>query len=217
AMAMAARRALLRGVVFDLDGTLRVPPSLDLQALRGAILKDGHRSPEQVAKALQAIDSADMQRQEGCGSAIAGAKEVCDHIDASNLHRAIITLSSSDDAQRFQAEVNNRSPFSPVFGKEYSSLKPSAHPLMQVCRQWCVGPRQVLMVGDSPRYDIACGNAAGALTCLVDPLFRYNNIDRQLPMHHRPIFKVHSLFELKHLIQQLQIRRWDFHVGELAV
>ncbi|MCO5573603.1 hypothetical protein L7F22_027375 [Adiantum nelumboides] len=208
---MAVRRSILRGVVFNLEGTLRVPPSLDLQALRQAISKDAdHRSPEQKAKALQAIDSAvdaqhQQQQQLGGSGAILGAKEVCDFIDARGLLRALITSSSEDDMQRFLqlAELNNCSQqFNPMIGKEYSSLKPFPDPLLHVFKQWGAKPWHVLMVGDTPAYDVACGNAVGSLTCLVDPLFQYKN--DTLPRQHRPTFKIHSLQELMCLIQRLQ-------------
>ncbi|MCO5592885.1 hypothetical protein L7F22_046889 [Adiantum nelumboides] len=206
---MAVRRSILRGVVFNLEGTLRVPPSLDLQALRQAISKDvDHRSPEQKAKALQAIESAvDAQHQQQLGGsgAISRAKEVCDFIDARGLLRALITSSSEDDTQRFLqlAELNTCSQqFNPVIGKEYSSLKPSQDPLLDVFKQWGAKPWHVLMVGDTPAYDVACGNAVGSLTCLVDPLFRYKN--DTLPRQHRPTFKIHSLQELMGLLQRLQ-------------
>ncbi|MCO5591558.1 hypothetical protein L7F22_045545 [Adiantum nelumboides] len=206
---MAVRRAILRGVVFDLDDILCVPSSLDLQALRRVISNDAdHRSPEQKIKALQAIDSAvDVQRQQQLGGsgAIFGAKEVCDFIDARGLLRAIITSSSEDDAQRFLqlSELNTCSQqFNPVIGKEYTSLKPSPDPLLHVFKQWSAKPWHVLMVGNTSAYDVARGNAAGSLTCLVDPLFRYKN--DTLPRQHRPTFKVHSLHELMGLIQRLQ-------------
>ncbi|MCO5546865.1 hypothetical protein L7F22_000302 [Adiantum nelumboides] len=132
-------------------------------------------------------------------------QEICDLIDARGLLCVIITSSSEDDAQRFLqlAKLNTCSQqFNPVIGKEFSSLKPSPDPLLHVFKQWGAKPWHVLMVGDTPAYNIACGNAVGSLTCLVHPLFCYKN--DTLPRQHRPTFKVHSLQELMGLIQRLQ-------------
>ena len=56
-----------------------------------------------------------------------------------------------------------------------------------------------MMVGDSVNDDIACGQSAGAITCLLDESGKYNSTDTHLSP--QPYFKVNSLFELSKLLE----------------
>ncbi|EFJ28384.1 hypothetical protein SELMODRAFT_93629 [Selaginella moellendorffii] len=195
---MGLVKAVLRGVVVDLDGTLRIPPTLDLRALKATVASRVYSSPKEAELALQAVERAGRSNK----WALPGAAELCSFIDSKKLRRGMITRSSTRDAENFEAEelaVGSR--FSPILGNEASAMKPSPQPLLRVCETWGVNPGEVLMVGDSAKDDVACGKSAGAMTCLVDPLFRYK-ID-ELPLHQRPDFKVHSLHELKALIDDM--------------
>ncbi|XP_024539423.1 haloacid dehalogenase-like hydrolase domain-containing protein At2g33255 [Selaginella moellendorffii] len=195
-------RKSLHGVVCDLDGTLRIPPSLDLKALLSSLANRKFPSKDEAELARQAVERAKALRSSGKAS-LPGALELCDFIDSIPLPRAIITLSSRADVQKHEAKELARASrrFSPIFGGQEKVVKPSPEPLLRVCHKWGVEPGQVLMVGDSAKYDVACGNSAGAITCLIDPLFRYR-ID-ELTGERRPDFVVHSLHEIQELIRKI--------------
>jgi phosphoglycolate phosphatase-like HAD superfamily hydrolase len=55
------------------------------------------------------------------------------------------------------------------------------------------------MVGDSPADDMACGNAAGALTILIDYQRKYDAA--ALPAQHQPRHHVHSMREVIEVLQ----------------
>ena len=56
------------------------------------------------------------------------------------------------------------------------------------------------MVGDSPADDIACGNAAGAVTILIDYERRYEVA--ALPAAHQPTHHVYSMPEVINVLAQ---------------
>jgi hypothetical protein len=49
-----------------------------------------------------------------------------------------------------------------------ASLTLPSQALLHICRTWGAPPSRVIMVGDSVKDDIVCGNRAGAVTVLVD-------------------------------------------------
>jgi histidinol phosphatase-like enzyme len=52
--------------------------------------------------------------------------------------------------------------------------KPSPEALIHICDTWGIPPASVIMVGDSAKDDIVCGNRAGGVTVLLDSEGRYS-------------------------------------------
>lgn len=53
--------------------------------------------------------------------------------------------------------------------------KPSPEALIHICDTWGIPPSSVIMVGDSAKDDVVCGNRAGAVTVLLDSEGRYSS------------------------------------------
>ncbi|KAF6141065.1 hypothetical protein GIB67_006510 [Kingdonia uniflora] len=88
--------------------------------------------------------------------------------------------------------------FSPALSREFRPYKPNPAPLLHICSTWDIRPSEVMMVGDSLKDDIACGKEAGAVTCLLDEIGRYNSSDF---VDLKPDFKVSSLVEVFSLLE----------------
>ncbi|KAJ7979758.1 Haloacid dehalogenase-like hydrolase domain-containing protein [Quillaja saponaria] len=179
-----SQRARLRGVVFDMDGTLTVPV-IDFAAMYGAVLgEDEYRrikaerpsgvdilheiekwSPEKQRKAYDTI--ADYERQ-GLDhlQIMPGAAELCGYLDSKKLRRGLITRNVKSAVDLFHKRFGIT--FSPALSREFRPYKPDPAPLLHICSAWEVQPNEVIMVGDSLKDDVACGKRAGVFTCLLD-------------------------------------------------
>jgi histidinol phosphatase-like enzyme len=64
--------------------------------------------------------------------------------------------------------------------------KPSPIALQHICESWGIQPSEVIMVGDSAKDDIVCGNCAGAVTVLLDSEGRYSVPEGAATLQVRP-------------------------------
>ncbi|KAJ1281613.1 hypothetical protein BS78_04G319000 [Paspalum vaginatum] len=205
-------RRPLRGVVFDMDGTLTVPV-IDFPAMYREVL--GGDAAYAAARAagggsvdiLHSIEAwaPDKQRQayeviarferEGLGrlQIMPGASELCGFLDAKQIRRGLITRNVKDAVDLFHQRFGIT--FTPALSREFRPYKPDPAPLLHICSTWNIPAHEVIMVGDSPKDDIVCGKRAGAFTCLLDETGRYGRHD-SLPEEVKPDFKVSSLTEV---------------------
>uniref|UniRef100_A0A0C9RIG2 TSA: Wollemia nobilis Ref_Wollemi_Transcript_16544_997 transcribed RNA sequence n=1 Tax=Wollemia nobilis TaxID=56998 RepID=A0A0C9RIG2_9CONI len=205
----------LRGVVFDMDGTLTVPV-LDFALMKRLVLGDDHpdiksgntagidilheieqMSPDRQLKAYSII--TDMERQAHQRLQIMpGAMELCELLDSRQIRRGLITRNIKASVDLFHLRFGMKE-FSPALSREFHPYKPNPAPLLNICTTWAVLPSEVMMVGDSLKDDVVCGKRAGTITCLLDESGKYSNTDASVNEH--PDFKVNSLFELSTLLQ----------------
>ncbi|KAB2061875.1 hypothetical protein ERO13_A10G106500v2 [Gossypium hirsutum] len=213
---VAAAKSRLRGVVFDMDGTLTVPV-IDFAAMYKAVLGDVEykrikaENPSGI-DILHHIDSWTAEKQQEAYKIIAdfekqgldrlqimpGAAELCGFLDAKKIRRGLITRNVKDAVDLFHQRFGMM--FSPALSREFRPYKPNPAPLLHICSTWDVQPNEVMMVGDSLKDDVACGKNAGALTCLLDENGRYGSQDfANLDL--TPDFKVSSLIEVHSLLK----------------
>ncbi|TVU27716.1 hypothetical protein EJB05_19213 [Eragrostis curvula] len=212
APAPAQRRRPLRGVVFDMDGTLTVPV-IDWPAMHREIF--GGETAYAAARAagggtidiLHLIESwgPDLQRhayeviarfeREGLDrlQIMPGASELCKFLDAKQIRRGLITRNVKDAVDLFHQRFGM--PFVPALSREFRPYKPDPAPLLHICSTWNIPAHEVIMVGDSLKDDVVCGKRAGAITCLLDETGRYGPHD-SLPEDVKPDFMVSSLAEV---------------------
>lgn len=160
----------LRGIVFDLDGTL-VNSALDFDRMRremelppGApILEALAELPAERARLCRAI--LDRHERAGCERAMLmpGAREFLAELDHRGLRRAIFTRNARRLVLALLARLNLE--FDPVLAREDAPAKPDPTALWQVCKRWGIAPGEVLMIGDF-RFDIEAGRNAGMQTAL---------------------------------------------------
>ncbi|CAN6232940.1 unnamed protein product [Urochloa humidicola] len=173
APAQRSRRPL-RGVVFDMDGTLTVPV-IDFPAMHREVL--GGDAAYAAARAAAGGGSFDILRciedmaphkqrhayevitrfeKEGLDrlQIMPGASELCGFLDTKQIRRGLITRNVKDAVDLFHQ-----------------------------------------------RFGVVCGKRAGAFTCLLDETGRYGPHD-SLPEEVKPDFKVSSLNEVFTVLEE---------------
>lgn len=206
----------LRGVVFDMDGTLTVPV-IDFQAMYKKVLgQDMYESIKLKSPSgidiLHHIETWEADKQQTAYQIIAdferqglerlqimpGASELCGFLDSKKIRRGLITRNVKSAVDLFHQRFGIL--FSPALSREFRPYKPDPGPLLHICSTWEMEPNEVIMIGDSLKDDVACGKRAGAFTCLLDETGRYAapeyaNVD------HKPDYTVSSLAEVISLLE----------------
>ncbi|KQK01340.1 haloacid dehalogenase-like hydrolase domain-containing protein At2g33255 isoform X2 [Brachypodium distachyon] len=173
ASAAARHRGPLRGVVFDMDGTLTVPvidfPAMYREVLGGdAAYAAAREAGGGSVDILHCIESWGPDEQRRAYEAIArferdgldrlqimpGASELCGFLDARQIRRGLITRNVKGAVDLFHQ-----------------------------------------------RFGIVCGKRAGAFTCLLDETGRYGPHD-SIPDDVKPDFKVSSLSEVLSVLEE---------------
>ncbi|XP_065862935.1 haloacid dehalogenase-like hydrolase domain-containing protein At2g33255 isoform X2 [Euphorbia lathyris] len=205
----------LRGVVFDMDGTLTVPV-IDFTAMYKAVLGEVEYSrikaenpsgidilhhienwnPDKQRKAYEIILDYERQGLDRL-QIMPGAVELCGFLDSKQL-RGLITRNVKEAVDLFH--LRSGVMFSPALSREFRPYKPDPSPLLHICSTWEVQPNEVMMVGDSLKDDVVCGKRAGAFTCLLDEKGRYGSTDFA-NSEAEPDFKVSSLSEVHSLLE----------------
>ncbi|KAK2401852.1 hypothetical protein P8452_08479 [Trifolium repens] len=215
-MSHTATKTRLRGVVFDMDGTLTVPV-IDFVSMYKAVLGENeyqrikasnpvgidilklidHWSPHQQRQAYDTIAQFEQQALHRL-QIMPGASELCNLLDSKKIRRGLITRNMKSAVDLFHQRFGIT--FSPALSREFRPYKPDPAPLLHICSLWEVQPNEVIMVGDSLKDDIACGGRAGAHTCLLDQTGRYDSPE-YANIDFKPDFKVTSLAEVYSLLE----------------
>ncbi len=161
----------VRGVVFDLDGTL-VVQELDFEAMRREI---GLPTGTPLLEALERMDGdartaavAVLRRHELAAAETArltpGVAAFLDDISARGIRRAVLSRNMREAVEKVLRRCGLT--FDLVLAREDAPYKPNPEGLWQICAAWGLAPDEVLMVGDY-LYDIQAGRRAGTRTALV--------------------------------------------------
>jgi HAD superfamily hydrolase (TIGR01549 family) len=161
---------MIRGVIFDLDGTL-VNSQLDFDAMRAEM---GLPLGRPILEALTAMPSAEAERcriilhrheTQGADRAtlLPGVAEFLAELRRRGKRLAVVTRNSRAITERTLAGVGLT--FDIVVTRCDGPVKPDPWPIHSICQQWRLTPDEVVMIGDY-RFDIECGQAAGCRTVL---------------------------------------------------
>eukprot|EP00466_Bigelowiella_natans_P010998 jgi/Bigna1/56044/estExt_Genewise1Plus.C_810035 len=185
AQTSAQRRPVLRGVVFDLDGTLTIP-NLDFKEMYSRcgvdpsedILEAIKKMTPEKAKAANAV--IDEMEAEGRRTLQleSGAIELARWLQFHGIRTALVTRNTKLTVDHFHTklwEPLGLPQFNPAYSRDDEvPAKPEPGALEAIAKKWNVplGPG-ILMVGDSPTNDVVFGKSVGATTALVDSGRRY--------------------------------------------
>ena len=178
-VAMAEPRPLLRGVVFDMDGTLTNPnldfgPSMPTSIAFGAAAADRSQDILEALAQMPAAEAAaasaiveEMEEEGRRTLALApGTVDVLQWLKERGIRTAVVTRNTIRTVGRLHRvlEPSGLPPFWPCIARDAPAgvpPKPDTAALALIAAAWGVplGP-ELLMVGDSPANDIAFGAAA---------------------------------------------------------
>ena len=158
-------RARIRGVVFDLDGTL-VVGELDFEAMRREIGLPSQtpllEAVEKLSPAAQPAALEVLRRHELAAACKAhlnpGVRAFLDWLDERGVRRAVLSRNLREGVEMTLRQCGLC--FDLVLGREDAIYKPNPHGLLYICACWGLEPAQVLMVGDY-LHDIQAGRNAG--------------------------------------------------------
>lgn len=194
-------------VLFDFDGTLTVPETLDFAAVRRAVgcppgmglleflagIEDARerRAKESILGAMES-EAAEQTREN------AGAIELVRTLHRLGTPMGIITRNTRESIDRSLAKLPGLDPgyFAVIVTRDLPlSPKPLPDGVLYAAKQLGVDPGELLVVGDYA-FDIQAGKRAGALTM-------YLHNDPSGPFHGEGAdFVVHSLGEALSVIRQ---------------
>ncbi|MCX7700385.1 MAG: HAD family hydrolase [Gemmataceae bacterium] len=161
----------IRGVIFDMDGTL-VSQELDFEAIRrdiglpaGTPLLEAMAKmpPEQRAWAQAILDRHEQQAAEKA-RVFDGIPEFLHWLDRRQIRRGLLTRNSRRSVETVLKRVGLW--FDPIVAREDGPPKPNPDGIWTICRAWGFPPAEVLMIGDYI-FDIDAGRRAGTKTALV--------------------------------------------------
>lgn len=162
---------MIRGIVFDMDGTL-VDSQLDFDAMRREmelpaglpILEAVARLPKLHAERCQVI--LDRHEREGHERAtlLPGVSELLAELGSRAIRVAIATRNSRAITAATLDKL--RLAFDFALTRDDGPVKPDPWPVQHACERWQLTAAHVAVIGDY-KFDIECGRAAGCQTVLL--------------------------------------------------
>ena len=196
----------IKAVLFDFDGTLTRPDSLDLSIIKRKIgcppdsllleYIDSLPLPDQRKQALNAVDEFELAAA-ARAEPNAGAEGIVKFLYQRDIKIGIITRNSKQSVLR---ALNN---FKQITVNDFNLIitrddpvnpKPSGDSIRLAARRLNVATDEVLMVGDYP-MDTEAGNRAGALTVLLA------NPNRPDPVDSTSDYQIDHLNEIRNIIR----------------
>ncbi|MBF8276414.1 MAG: cbbZ [Candidatus Brocadiaceae bacterium] len=191
---------MLRGIIFDMDGTI-TKPKVDFAAIEreigaqvGFIIDYAERSsPEERTRALSILER--FEAQAAIESELnEGVLEMLEFLSKKKLKKAILTRNSRKSVDTVLRKHNLH--FEYIVSREDAKPKPAPDPIFLLSKKMEIHTDHLLMVGDY-KYDIMCGKAAGTRTVLL----RYKEyVETEVT----PDFEITSILEVIEIVERFQ-------------
>jgi len=166
-------RTPIKGVLFDLDGTLTRPGALDFRAIKSAL---GCPLDQPILEHMES-QCPDRQRQlkrileekeeigAECSVPNQGAERCIRRLRDRGFRLGILTRNTLASVNRVLEKFEHISvcDFSVLLTRETTMPKPRPDGVLQACRRMGICPSELAVVGDTG-FDVLAGKAAGALT-----------------------------------------------------
>ncbi|ESZ92682.1 hypothetical protein SBOR_6943 [Sclerotinia borealis F-4128] len=198
----------LRGIIFDMDGTLCEPQTymyVQFGQMRNAL---GIDKTIDILDHIYSLPSSDQDAAHERIRAIEreamltqvpqpGLQTLFTYLRTHTLTLplAILTRNHPPPVQHLLATHLPHTPFFPIITREFRPPKPHPAGILHIAEEWNVDPRDTIMVGDSID-DMKAGFAAGAATVLLG-----NSVNRELWEHECTDLVVERLDELVDILK----------------
>ncbi|KAJ1923866.1 hypothetical protein IWQ60_005593 [Tieghemiomyces parasiticus] len=172
----------IKGVVFDMDGTLVTPMTEFLAEMRDAV---GVPPGQDILGYVHDLEEPDRSLAEGILVEIEqqalqemkiqpGLPQLLKYLTDNQIPKAILTRNNVDSVNHMlenlfpdhHAGHPHHFAFDPILTRSFRPVKPDPAPLFHIAQQWNVQPHELMMVGDHGD-DLNCGNNAGAVSVLL--------------------------------------------------
>jgi HAD superfamily hydrolase (TIGR01549 family) len=160
----------IRGVIFDMDGTI-TEPFFDFVKIKDEAGIGDVDTLEYLRKATGAEYErvhAVLTKFEEAGVAGArlnrGARRLLAYLARRKIPTALLTRNTRKSVDGVCRRLNLK--FDIAVTREDGPHKPAPEPIWEIARRWGVKPSEVLMVGDY-KWDVLCARNAGAPCALL--------------------------------------------------
>lgn len=183
---------LIKGVIFDLDGTLLntneliyksfkymfkevlniEPDKEEITLLYGkpleVSLQKYTKNDDLIKKMISVYRDYNISHHDSMCNVFKDIPEMMKELKENKIKCAVVTSKKRDVAMKGLI-ISDILEFMDVVitPEDTEKHKPEAEPALKACEKLNLKPEEVIMVGDSP-YDLLCGKNAGCLSCGVE-------------------------------------------------
>jgi HAD superfamily hydrolase (TIGR01509 family) len=164
----------VRGIIFDMDGTL-VDSRLDYHAMRremglpiGVPILEALAAVPDGPERIQMLNAMRDHELRGADEAVLidGVVEFLSHVDESGICSAVLTRNSRESTERTLARFNLT--FSQVVTRDDAPPKPDPAGVRMIAERWSLPVQEIIVIGDY-LYDLQAGRHAGMRSILYAP------------------------------------------------
>ncbi|KAK7205367.1 HAD-like domain-containing protein [Myxozyma melibiosi] len=165
----------VKGIVFDMDGTLCLPQTWMFAEMRRVLGID------KKTDILDHIYSLDVAEQEVAHEKVRqvertamvqiepqpGLNELMDFLEEKKILKSICTRNFPTPVQHLLSTFLSSKVFHPIVTRDFKPPKPSPAGILHIAKHWNIDPKHLIMVGDSVD-DMLAGYRAGTTTILLE-------------------------------------------------
>ena len=180
---------MVKGIVFDLDGTL-LDSQLCFSSIKKALgIPENYLileyletlEPEEKLEKIRVLEEIELQAAMK-SELFPGAKEIFGRINNHGLRIGILTRNCAQVMTWFlqafpELQVDH------FITREHAPPKPSPQGLHEFSKRWGLAPTELLMVGDS-HLDMECGLNAGTKTAWFKQSSSHNSVEVDYIIEH---------------------------------